>query len=629
MGSIRGLFSLFLVAAGVFDVQTANPQTHEVQGVVETLEGKPLSHMGIRIRNMGGTTTTDSGEFIFKLGPKIAPGQSIELAVEGDWVISSPWEGRTFVPLTGNSPIHVRVAHRGDPRLLADPNFVEEVIAGVTSQLDPLLGNGWSLPVGNQPEDYLASKAKETGLTVEEIKSAINVWISEVQTPYQKGLAALYAKRFSDASQFLRQFIAASENNLFPAYRALASAEVLQGHYVDAEMAVRKALAIKHDEPAALDLLGWTLIEQARFKEAEAAFELALSIDEKNYGKQSSSIAPHLSNLGKVYLSTGRFREAESALENALTIIDKANDRNDLGVKLYLVNFAEVLRQEGKYARARSEAERALAIASWQAGPTDLETAPPMVELGLIYKATGLYLQAEDMLLRVTEIDRRELGRSHPYYARDLVNLATVFIAVGMYKTAQKLLEPALSLSRENGRGESLDTATILCNLGDVYEAQEKYSDARNVLQLAHSIVRGKLGPESFQVAFVQRELGMLSFDEKKFTEAERSLRNALEIDERFYGKGHPNTSSDHMLLGQLYFTQELYAAAQSEYLLAYEAQVESLGPTHPEVGKAATMIALTFRKQGKEAEATRFDNLAAKALTEGDLKLPSGPDKP
>ena len=130
----------------------AAPQTRSISGVVETLDGKRLPHVTVRVTNMGGTATTDSGEFTIRLKSGIEPGDPVQLSVS-DWVITSPWEGRTFVPKRDTDKVHVRVVRKGDPAVLSNAQVVQQIVQGVTSQLGPRL----TQPAN--PDDFLAGKA--------------------------------------------------------------------------------------------------------------------------------------------------------------------------------------------------------------------------------------------------------------------------------------------------------------------------------------------------------------------------------------------------------------------------------------------------------------------------------------
>ena len=52
-----------------------------------------------------------------------------------EWVVVSPFEGQGFIPASFAEVIHVRVARRGDPRLLADPKLVKQLVVSVISVL--------------------------------------------------------------------------------------------------------------------------------------------------------------------------------------------------------------------------------------------------------------------------------------------------------------------------------------------------------------------------------------------------------------------------------------------------------------------------------------------------------------
>ncbi len=630
MNSFRTFSFAYLSIVALILPQTTAPRTRQVSGVVETLEGKRLPNMTIRVTNIGGTTTSDSGEFVFYLPPDVAPGQPIQLSLGGDWIISSPWEGRTFVPMLGTDSIQVRVAHKGDPRLLAEPDFVKNIVVGVTSELKPLLAPGeGGVQAAPETNEYLASKAKDLGLTVEQIKSAIDQWIAGAQGPYQKGLAALYAKRFGEASQLLKQSIASSERDLLAKYEALANAETRENRYPDAESALRKALAIRSQDTEALNLLGWLLAQEDRFNESESTLKLALQIDEKALGDENPAIAPTLSNLGGMYGIEGHFPEAEAVLERELAIIDKDGQGTSLIVGICLNNLAEILRSRGKYPEAESDAQRALAIESLRAGPSSLEAAYPLVTLGLIYKDIGLYSKAVEYLDRALAIEKKELEPSDPAIVRDIMNLASVYGAEGSdFAEAQRDLEQALSISQGAGRGDSLEAAGLLCDLGQIYDDEGRYSDSTRVLENALKIAQEKLGPGSYRVATVLRSLGFLSVDEKKFDEAERLLRMALVIDEKDFGPDHLYTAEDHKSLGYLNFSRGSYPAAESEYVLSYASLLKSAGPRDPEVWNIADLLATTLRIEGKDAEAAQYENLAAKARRQSGDESPPSPDK-
>src|SRR5882724_2709000 len=81
-------------------------QAGSISGVVETNNGKPLPRTTVRVTNIGGAVTSDSGGFVIQLPPDFQAGDPVELSVGDDWIILSPWEGRSYVPRRQTDVLH-------------------------------------------------------------------------------------------------------------------------------------------------------------------------------------------------------------------------------------------------------------------------------------------------------------------------------------------------------------------------------------------------------------------------------------------------------------------------------------------------------------------------------------------
>lgn len=187
-----------------------------ISGWVRTARGDGVGHVAIRVRSAGGISTSDSGEFRIGLPGGFQVGDQIVLDIgDKQWIITHPWEGRTWVPRTGL--IEVVVARKGDVGLLADPKLVTEIVRVVTAELLP------ARAAAPGRDEFLARKAGELGFTLEQLKVAIAKWSENVQGPYQKGLAALYERRYTEASAYVRASIASAEGDLVEKYISLGS----------------------------------------------------------------------------------------------------------------------------------------------------------------------------------------------------------------------------------------------------------------------------------------------------------------------------------------------------------------------------------------------------------------------
>ena len=84
----------------------------------------------------------------------------------------------------------------------SQPRFIEAAYHPLGVQQDAMpISKASSDSGGPARDEFLAKKAKELGFSVEELESAIEAWTKSVEDPYQKGLAALYNGRYSEASE--------------------------------------------------------------------------------------------------------------------------------------------------------------------------------------------------------------------------------------------------------------------------------------------------------------------------------------------------------------------------------------------------------------------------------------------
>jgi len=81
--------------------------------VVETEDGRRLAGVAVRVTNVGGRPTSDSGEFTIPLPPQFEPGSEVEFYVAG-WIIKNPYQGKEFVPKNTTATIHIIVVRNAN-----------------------------------------------------------------------------------------------------------------------------------------------------------------------------------------------------------------------------------------------------------------------------------------------------------------------------------------------------------------------------------------------------------------------------------------------------------------------------------------------------------------------------------
>jgi hypothetical protein len=77
-------------------------------------------------------------------------------------------------------------------------------------------------PVEQRLDEFLARKATELGVTVEDLAKVVDAWVKSVEDPYERGLAALYEGRYAEASRYISDSITSSTGDVLKRYVPLA-----------------------------------------------------------------------------------------------------------------------------------------------------------------------------------------------------------------------------------------------------------------------------------------------------------------------------------------------------------------------------------------------------------------------
>ena len=425
-------------------------------------------------------------------------------------------------------------------------------------------------------DEFLATKAKELGFSVEELESAIDAWSKSVKDLYQKGLAALYAGRYEEATRYISDSIASSKVDVIDRQVPLARAEYEQGRYTAAESALQKVLAVHDDDPVVLNNLALALDAQAKYNEAEPLYKRALAINEKALGPNHPSVAVVLSNLG------------------------------------------DLQRKEARYSEAELLYKRALAIDETALGPDHPFVADVLNNLAALYQAQGRFSEAEPLLERSLAIDEKALGPDHPSVAIDLNNLAILYKAQDEYNKAEALVKRALTITEKASGPDNPEVATRLNTLAALYMEQGEYNEAEPLYKRALAIDEKAFGPDHLNVATDVKNLALVYCSQRymsntdKCSEAEPLYKRALAIDEKALGPDHPDVAADLETLAWFYYRHHKYSEAEPLYrrVLAIK---EKWGPDLPAVADVAEDLANTLRELGRDSEAEAYDEQAAK----------------
>jgi len=588
----------------------ANPPTRSVSGVVETLEGKRLSSITVQLTNFGSATTSDTGEFSILLPAILEPGDPIELKVGQDWVVTSPWEGASFVPVTSTEVLHVRITRTGDKRLLTDPQLVKRIVVSVTTKL--------ASPA--EADNSVAEKAQTLGFSVDQVKSAIEEWSEKVQAPYEKGLAALYARRYAEASLYIRQSVSLSDDDQVEKYLSLFAAEYELGRYPQAEAVLVAAREIQPDNPLVLADLGETLRLQAKYQDAEQVDRLALAIYERACPNRVE-VASVMNNLATVYDEQARYAEAEPLFRQSLEMCEKGLEAEGSLARV-LNNLASVYVHEGKYAEAEPLFKRAIAIDEKTLGPDHPDLASHLSNLGTVYHQQGRYAEAEPLFKRALAIDEAKLGPDHPDVAFRLDNLGALYKDEKRYAEAEPLDKRALQIREKTLEPNHPLLSACLSNLATVYDDLGRYAEAEPLYKRALEISEKTQGPDHPDVAVKLANLAQLYHQEQKNAEAEVMYKRALSIDEKALRSEHPEYAFLLNNLAVLYADEGRPAEAVPLYEQALRIDERTL-PEAPAVALHLRNLASALRMLCRNGEADIYEQQAAKIPGQPDYHSP------
>src|SRR5216684_2004113 len=673
---LQGLRGGFAVAVACFCMAAVmGQQIPTFSGSVQKVGGAGLPHATVRIEGAGSTETSDSGEFTFPLSGSLKIGFPAVFHVT-NWVILKPCElknGRTYLRDPAAEPIGIFVLPPGDPRLkFPAPDsiiecLIEEKVSQLTLKFKPSAGRRSSLPKEGYPpfgtrsgrkefvsgidlepgasyprlveaayhppaarsssrsfwqeandadpasEGFLARKAKVLGFSVQELESAIEAWTKSVEDPYQKGLAALYAGRYAEATQYVSESLIVCEDISSRRSVPLAIAEYWQGHYPAAESALRKVLAAHPDDPIIQNNLASVLVAEARFSEAEPLFKRSLAIAEEEVGPDHREVVIVLNNLATLFEDHGRYSEAEPLYERALAIDEKALGPSHRNVATELNNLAWFYTLQGKYSEAEPLFKRALAIDEKILGQEHPNLATELNNLAGLYFNLGKYSEAEPLLQRALAIDEKTLGPNHPDVATILSDLAWLYDCQGKYSEAELLFKRALEVQEKELGKNHPAFANSLNGLAWLYEDQGNYNKAEPLFKRALAIREKALGTDHPAVADSLNGLARVYDDQGKYNMAEPLYKRALAIREKALGPDHPDVATTLNGLATVYYHLGQYGEAEPLHERALAIDEKALGPNHPHVADVAESLARTLRKLGHDTEAKAFEEQAAK----------------
>lgn len=216
--------------------------------------------------------------------------------------------------------------HTAEKLLAAGDLVAAKALLEKCVSADPSSFMGWHLLA------LAALRLKETDVSLTSVQTAIRLKPDHVDSHFLLGQIQL-DRKCPDLALLAFEKVTHLAPELSSGWTALSYAYWDQGEVVRARESLLRALAIKPDDLAALNLLGNADAALGMSADALVAFDKAISLSSKNYAALMSS-ALVLGNLGRV-------PEAMRRVEAAIAILPTAQNARELLKDLHLLEALE------------------------------------------------------------------------------------------------------------------------------------------------------------------------------------------------------------------------------------------------------------------------------------------------
>jgi TonB family protein len=230
---------------------------------------------------------------------------------------------------------------------------------------------------------------------------------------------------------------------------------------------------------------------QGKYADAELMLKRALAVREKAHGPEDPDVAWGAQRLAYSYMQEGKYSDAEPYLKRAIAIREKSLGPESREVSESLGLLAQSYVSEGRYADAEPLYVRALAIKEKvlpPGSPGYPDVAGSMDDLGMLYINERQYQKAESLLQRALDIREKTLPPDHPFLSMSLEHVAAVYTILGNYSGAEPLFKRALSIAETHKEAGGPLTAIILEDYAELLRRTNRVNEAESMKARAQAI---------------------------------------------------------------------------------------------------------------------------------------------
>ena len=325
----------------------------------------------------------------------------------------------------------------------------------------------------------------------------------------KRGNILLSQARYEEAETALRSsmeilepILEREDPDLLFTWSSLAEAVERRGRFKEAEellMQVNQAWERSdptHPEHAAsLKTLADVLLQQGHYREAEIYLRKALALQENILEEDHPAQAATIHTLAETLRLEGNPDEAETLLRGLIAQDERRQRTTHPTHAMTLAVLGELLVEEdGDPEEAEALLRRALALSGSHRGDEHPESASILHSLGFLFYTQERYEEAERLLRQAIAIFETTSGQGHLDISGLLMTLAQVIEQRGQGSEAEELLRKTLEETRERFGETYPGCASLLAALSQLLQRQERYEEAEQNLRKALEITEVSLG---------------------------------------------------------------------------------------------------------------------------------------
>lgn len=353
----------------------------------------------------------------------------------------------------------------------------------------------------------------------------------------------------------------AEKNHSCKALRAMARVYMACGNYSKAQPLAEKALDLaRKTEASDAELssfcidLAYLYKNQGRMTDAEKLCQQCLQLQKNTYSDNHPYVAHTLRILGEIYREQARYQEAAAVLEQAISIIGQNDPKGDRTLAPFKVDMGRLLTAQGSLAPAESLFTDAMRTIESEYGPDHLYTSNVNCSIAELYIAQGRYAEAKVLIQKSLAVQKKVYGPDHYCLVPVLLAMSKVYQFEGDYTNAKMSLQKCLSLAEKQAGPNHQLVGDILSCSGQVHIACKEYDKAEKALQRAVKILENSLGQKNDRTGIAFHNLARLYIQQGKYPQARDLCQRALDIFETVFDSHHSKVVEVLETMAQLYY---------------------------------------------------------------------------